>query len=423
MSTQSASWYVRGEGNRPAGPYSTEELIESRRAGRLDANTICWCEGMTQWLPLAQVEPLAAAMAPPSPPGHAAAAAARPPAWIGWAIAGGLAAVGAVVAGAAFLWNTSATVKPPGAADRANLATQSRNSPVRDHTAGENHRAETKVEPNAASASAPSNRARPSREGAGTFSPAPLKPTRPGGENTASYDAPPGLREGVDRLLQRLKENHESTGNFSDYRVIIPPEYTGDETEYEIGFLRPGGTLYIFCTGDAGQTWFPLPATNPYLAKIAEEAGRKAAGGLGAEVPQRRGNTGQRPAAGATPKADEEAHAQGPLSGMWQVFTGARFRIDDDGTTAKIGLVSSSLLEIFSGTLTRGDRGPDAKFLTGTLSAVFRRDARRQYAIRVTATVDDPNHLHLRCVDWPVFNKQGRSIGKGTLNETWTRLK
>ena len=59
MSDQSHSWYVRGKGNQPTGPFPSEQLIQSWRAGRLDPNTICWCEGMAQWLPMSQVDPFA----------------------------------------------------------------------------------------------------------------------------------------------------------------------------------------------------------------------------------------------------------------------------------------------------------------------------------------------------------------------------
>ena len=91
-----------------------EELIQSWRAGRLDANTICWREGMSQWLPLAQVEPFASAVASAGVAPQAAAGAAPLPvrpdtrpgnrrhtsaAWIGWAVAGGLAAICALVGG------------------------------------------------------------------------------------------------------------------------------------------------------------------------------------------------------------------------------------------------------------------------------------------------------------------------------------
>ena len=120
-------WYVRGEGNQPAGPFSSEELLESWRAGRLHADTICWREGMTQWLPLGRVEPFASTVgsanvgqpaaagtrerpAPrvggPSPPSAACRPGRRrrmPSAWIGWAVGGGVAAICAIVAGAVML--------------------------------------------------------------------------------------------------------------------------------------------------------------------------------------------------------------------------------------------------------------------------------------------------------------------------------
>ena len=129
MSDQSHSWYIRGEGNQPAGPFPSEELIQSWRAGRLDANTICWREGMSQWLPMSQVEPFASAIASANASRQATAGAARwpapptgvssspstgsrpagrptaPPAWIGWAIAGGIAAICAFVAGVILLLN------------------------------------------------------------------------------------------------------------------------------------------------------------------------------------------------------------------------------------------------------------------------------------------------------------------------------
>jgi len=119
MSAESHSWYVRGEGNQPAGPFTAEELIESVRSGQRSVETVCWREGLAEWLPLAQAEPFAAALAAAAVPAKAAAgvaaavvpgsAAARigaPPikrerdsaAWIGWAVTGGIAVICAVVA-------------------------------------------------------------------------------------------------------------------------------------------------------------------------------------------------------------------------------------------------------------------------------------------------------------------------------------
>ncbi|TVS17323.1 MAG: DUF4339 domain-containing protein [Planctomycetaceae bacterium] len=62
MSTQPSAWYVRGEGDQPAGPYSAEQLFQLLRAGRVTPETICWREGLPQWLPLGEVEPFAAAL-------------------------------------------------------------------------------------------------------------------------------------------------------------------------------------------------------------------------------------------------------------------------------------------------------------------------------------------------------------------------
>ena len=64
MTTNSPSWYIPGQGNKPAGPFTAEQIIESWRAGRLDKNTLCWREGMAKWLPLAQAEPFAAMVQP-----------------------------------------------------------------------------------------------------------------------------------------------------------------------------------------------------------------------------------------------------------------------------------------------------------------------------------------------------------------------
>ena len=61
--SETDSWYIRGEHNQPAGPFTAEQIIQFWRAGRLDANTICWREGMSQWLPLIQVESFTSAVA------------------------------------------------------------------------------------------------------------------------------------------------------------------------------------------------------------------------------------------------------------------------------------------------------------------------------------------------------------------------
>ena len=62
MTTNSVSWYIPGEGKKPVGPFTAEQVIESWRAGRLSEKTLCWREGMAKWLPLTQVEPFAIAI-------------------------------------------------------------------------------------------------------------------------------------------------------------------------------------------------------------------------------------------------------------------------------------------------------------------------------------------------------------------------
>lgn len=51
------SWYIPGEGNQPAGPFTAEQIIQALQTERLAPTTICWREGMSQWLPLSQIEP------------------------------------------------------------------------------------------------------------------------------------------------------------------------------------------------------------------------------------------------------------------------------------------------------------------------------------------------------------------------------
>ena len=62
MSSNSPAWYLPGEGKQPAGPFTAEQLIQSWRAGKISDRTMCWREGMTQWLPLVQAEPFASAI-------------------------------------------------------------------------------------------------------------------------------------------------------------------------------------------------------------------------------------------------------------------------------------------------------------------------------------------------------------------------
>jgi hypothetical protein len=77
MGTPAASWYIPGEGNQPAGPFTAEQLFQSWRTGKLSDTSKCWREGMTQWLPLAQVEPFASAIRSAGASRHATPEAMR----------------------------------------------------------------------------------------------------------------------------------------------------------------------------------------------------------------------------------------------------------------------------------------------------------------------------------------------------------
>jgi hypothetical protein len=195
----------------------------------------------------------------------------------------------------------------------------------------------------------------------------------------------------------------------------VDPEWSPDGKK--IVFVR-NGEIWVMNSDGSGQTQLTFERT-----KVIELAKKK----------QKEENTKRKQAlekalqeerTGAAIPQDEppaQPLGKGPLSGTWQASAGAQFRIDDDGATATIELGSGDILQTFSGKLTRGNKGPDSKVLTGTLDAVFTPDAPKRYAIRVVATVADQDHLRLRCSDWPSWNNVGKKLGTRTLNETWTR--
>jgi uncharacterized protein (TIGR03067 family) len=78
MGEQSTSWYIPGEGKQPVGPFTAEQLFQSWRAGKLSDTTMCWREGMVQWLPLTQVEPFASAIRLAGVAGHSTKPPASP---------------------------------------------------------------------------------------------------------------------------------------------------------------------------------------------------------------------------------------------------------------------------------------------------------------------------------------------------------
>lgn len=78
MSTTKAAWYLPGEGNKPLGPFTSDNIIQSLKAGKLGEKTLCWREGMSEWLPLAQVEPFASAIRPAQTPSAQPVTQAKP---------------------------------------------------------------------------------------------------------------------------------------------------------------------------------------------------------------------------------------------------------------------------------------------------------------------------------------------------------
>ena len=245
-----------------------------------------------------------------------------------------------------------------------------------------------------------------------TPSPEPTKPTPPRADNVAAFNAPPGLRDGVNRLLQRLKENNELVGDVTNYKVIIPPDYNGNETEYEIGFLNPSPRFYVYRTFDGGQTWAPHLPTNPYLIRIrnnALQARKRARSGTSGsrstrspmmEPPREPRGSGEPTPSGTTHSADEDSPPNGPLAGTWRA-SGERFDVHDDGKEVRIELSSGNFLEAFAGNLVR--RPDDPNTIDGKeVRFVVRINGRvRPGKTDVIGKVVDQDHFSLRCKRWP----------------------
>jgi hypothetical protein len=54
MNEKETVWYLPGGDNQPAGPYTTDQIIQWCRSGQLDGKILCWSEGMDDWRPLAE---------------------------------------------------------------------------------------------------------------------------------------------------------------------------------------------------------------------------------------------------------------------------------------------------------------------------------------------------------------------------------
>jgi len=49
MSDAIPCWFVQGQDNTPAGPFTPEQALERVRQGLATPQTLCWREGMTDW--------------------------------------------------------------------------------------------------------------------------------------------------------------------------------------------------------------------------------------------------------------------------------------------------------------------------------------------------------------------------------------
>ena len=99
----------------------------------------------------------------------------------------------------------------------------------------------------------------------------------------ASFSAAQGtsrsltLDANIRRFTEYLEQNSQLSGSVADYTLVMPPTVKADAARsnignhhYEIAFVGPK-SLYTFHTNDGGVTWSPLPATDPYLRKVADE--------------------------------------------------------------------------------------------------------------------------------------------------------
>jgi outer membrane protein assembly factor BamD (BamD/ComL family) len=59
-----SEWYIPGRDRKPAGPYTTEQVLRALRIGRVTRQTICWREGMAEWLPIEQIPAIAHLLQP-----------------------------------------------------------------------------------------------------------------------------------------------------------------------------------------------------------------------------------------------------------------------------------------------------------------------------------------------------------------------
>jgi uncharacterized protein DUF4339 len=64
VADEKAEWFIPGRDRKPVGPYTTEQVLRALRIGRIKPQTVCWREGMAEWLPIEQVPALAHLLQP-----------------------------------------------------------------------------------------------------------------------------------------------------------------------------------------------------------------------------------------------------------------------------------------------------------------------------------------------------------------------
>jgi len=63
MTDTTAAWYLPGDDDRPAGPYTTDQILAWVTNDEMDDGALCWREGLADWQPVNQTEPFASAIA------------------------------------------------------------------------------------------------------------------------------------------------------------------------------------------------------------------------------------------------------------------------------------------------------------------------------------------------------------------------
>jgi len=64
VAEEKAEWYIPGRDRKPVGPYTVEQVLRALKIGRITPQTICWREGMADWLPIEQIPDFAHLLQP-----------------------------------------------------------------------------------------------------------------------------------------------------------------------------------------------------------------------------------------------------------------------------------------------------------------------------------------------------------------------